>query len=58
MDVDAEDEKLADLHVDFAAGKVDAAGAGDGGGNGGRCCNCCVDEVFVEGRLWVGELVR
>jgi len=31
VDVDAEDEELADLHVDFAAGEVDAAGAGDGG---------------------------
>jgi hypothetical protein len=53
VDVDAEDEELADLHVDFAAGEVDAAGAGDGGGDGGGRCDCCVDEVFVEGCLWV-----
>jgi hypothetical protein len=58
VDVDAEDEELADLHVDLAAGKVGASSAGDGGGDGGRCCDCCVDEVFVEGCLWVGELVR
>ena len=30
MDVNAEDEELADLHVDFSAGEIDAAGAGDG----------------------------
>jgi hypothetical protein len=47
VDVDAQDEELADLHVDFAAREVDAAcprdGRGDvlGGGDGG------VDEVFV-----------
>jgi hypothetical protein len=57
VDVDAEDEELADLHVDFATGEVDAAGAGDGGGDGGGRCDCCVDEVFVEGCLWAGELV-
>jgi hypothetical protein len=57
VNVDAEDEELADLHVDFAAGEVDATGAGDGGGDCGRCCDCCVDEVFVEGCLWAGELV-
>jgi hypothetical protein len=57
VDVDAEDEELADLHVDLAASEVDAAGAGDGGGDGGRCCDCCVDEVFVEGCLWVRVLV-
>ena len=33
MDVDAEDEELADLHVDFSTGEVDAAGAGDGAGD-------------------------
>jgi hypothetical protein len=56
VNVDAEDEELADLHVDFAAGEVDAAGAGDGGRDGGGCCDCCVDEVFVEGCLWAREL--
>ena len=41
MDVDAQDEELANLHVNFSPGKVDAAGAGDcagyrlGGGDGG-----------------------
>lgn len=47
MDVDAEDEKLANLHVDLAAGEVDAAGAGDGGGDRLSSCDGCVDEVLV-----------
>ena len=51
MDVDAQDEQFADLHVDFAAGEVDAACAGDGGGDGLGGCYCCVEEVFVEGSL-------
>ena len=33
VDVDAQDEELADLHVDFAAGEVDAARGGDGRGD-------------------------
>lgn len=33
MDVDAQDEELADLHVDFSACKVDAAGACDCAGD-------------------------
>jgi len=47
VDVDAQDEELADLHVDLAAREVDAARARDrgrdglGGGDGG------VEEVFV-----------
>jgi len=51
MDVDTENEELADLHVDFTASEIDAAGAGDGGGNRLGCCNGCVDKVFVEGCL-------
>lgn len=51
MDVDAQDEQFANLHVDLAAGEVDAAGAGDGGGDGLGGCDCCVEEVFVEGGL-------
>ena len=56
VDVDAQDEELADLHVDFAAGEIDAAGAGDGGGDRLGRCDCCVNEVFVEGCLWGNEL--
>ena len=51
MDIDAQDEELADLHVDFAAREVDAAGAGDGAGDGLGCGDCSVDQVFVEGCL-------
>ena len=54
MDVYAPDEELADLHVDFAASEIDAAGAGDGGGDGLSGCDGCVDKVFVEGCL--GEI--
>lgn len=57
MDVDAQDEELADLHVDFAAGEVDAACAGDGRGDGLGGRDCCVEEVFVEGCLATDELV-
>lgn len=53
MDVDAEDEEFADLHVDLAAGEVDATRARDGGWDGLRGCDGCVDEVFVEGSLVV-----
>jgi len=56
VNVDAQDEELADLHVDFAAGEVDAAGTGNGCGDCGCCCDCCVDEVFIEGCLWECEL--
>jgi hypothetical protein len=48
MDVDSQNEELANLHVDFAAREVDAACARDGrrdvlgGGNGG------IDEIFVK----------
>ncbi len=52
MDVDAQDEELADLHVDFAAGEVYSARGGDGGGDGLRGGDCGVEEVFVEGCLW------
>lgn len=58
MDVDAEDEELADLHIDFAAGEVDATCASNGGGNGLCCCDGCVDEVFVERCLWKVLLVH
>lgn len=51
VDVDAEDEELADLHVDFAAGKVDTACACDGGGNGLCCCDGCVNEILVQRSL-------
>lgn len=51
VDVDAEDEELADLHVDFAAGEVDAAGAGDGRGDRLRGRDGGGEEVFVEGCL-------
>ena len=53
VDVDAEDEELADLHVDFAAGEVDAAGGGDGRGDGLRGGDGGGEEVFVEGCLGV-----
>lgn len=56
MDIDAQDEELADLHVDFAAREVDAAGAGDGAGDGLGCGDCSVDQIFVEGRLWMWML--
>ena len=54
VDVDAQDEELADLHVDLPAGQVHGAGQGDGfrevlGGVDG-----VVDEGFEEGGLWVG----
>ena len=42
MDVDAQDEELADLHVDFAAGEVDAACARDGAGDRLRGADCGV----------------
>lgn len=55
VDVDAQDEEFADLHVDLAARQVDAAGARDGRGDGLRSCDGCVDEVFVEGCLRGGD---
>jgi hypothetical protein len=33
VNVDAQNEELADLHVDFATGEVNAAGTSDGGGD-------------------------
>lgn len=51
VDVDAQDEELADLHVDFAAREVDAARGGDGAGDGLRGGNGGVEEVFVQGCL-------
>lgn len=55
MDVDAEDEELADLHGDLAArerdgtGERDLFGEGAGEGDGGG------EEIFEEGSLffWV-----
>ena len=52
MDVDAEDEELADFHVDAAAGEGDGACLGDFGGEGGRLRDCGGDEVFEEGGLF------
>ena len=48
MDIDPQDEKLADLHVDFAAREVDAARARDGRRDGLRRRDGGVEEVFVE----------
>jgi hypothetical protein len=42
MYVDAEDEELADLHVDFASGEVDAAGACDRAWDRLGCADCGV----------------
>lgn len=56
MNVDAQDEQLADLHVDLAPGEVDTAGAGDLGGDVLGCGDCGVNEVFVEGRLWIENI--
>jgi hypothetical protein len=33
VNVDAQDEELANLHVNLATGEVDPAGTSDGGGN-------------------------
>ena len=51
VNVDAQDEELADLHVDLSAREVDAAGAGDGAGDRLGGADCGVEEVFVEGCL-------
>jgi len=51
MDVDAQDEELADLHVDLAARQIDAARARDGRGDRLRRRDGGVEEVFVEGGL-------
>jgi hypothetical protein len=42
VDVDAENEELADLHIDLASGEVDPAGACDGAGNGLGGADCGV----------------
>lgn len=52
MDVDAQDEELADLHVDLAAGEVDAAGGSDLGRDVLGCGDGGVDKGLVEGGLW------
>ena len=51
VDVNAQNKELADLHVDLAAGQIDAARAGDGAGNGLGGRYGAVEEVFVEGGL-------
>lgn len=51
VDVDAEDEELADLLVDFAAAEGDGAGEGDLLGEGLRHADGCREEVFEEGCL-------
>ena len=58
MDVDAQDEELADLHVDLAAREVDATGAGDGGGNRLGGADGAVQEILVEGCLYELSLAR
>jgi hypothetical protein len=47
VDVDAEDEQLADLHVDLLPGQVDLARRCDLGGNSLGRFNGVVDDVFV-----------
>ena len=51
MDVDAQDEELSDLLMDFPAAEGDGAGQGDlGGERGGEGDGGC-EEVFEEGGL-------
>lgn len=42
MDIDAEDEELANLHVDLTSGEVDATGPRNGAWNGLSCADRCV----------------
>ena len=51
MDVDAEDEELADLLVDLPAAQGDGAGQSDLGGERRGEGDCGGEEVFEEGRL-------
>ena len=51
MDVDAQDEELADLLVDLPAVQSDGAGQGDFGGEGGGEGDGGREEVFEQGRL-------
>lgn len=57
VDVDAQDEELADLHVDLAPGEVDGAGQGNGFREVFGSVDGVVDEVFEEGGLEVGGVL-
>lgn len=51
MDVDAQDEELADFLVDGFAREGDAACCGQESGEGGGQGDCGGEEVFEEGSL-------
>ena len=51
MDVDAEDEELADLHEDLPSGEVDVSGQRDLLGDVLRRVDCVVDKVFEDRSL-------
>ena len=55
VDVDAQDEELADLLVDGAPRQGDAAGGGEEGGERRRGGDGGGEEVFEEGGLWRWE---
>ena len=56
MDVDAEDEELADFLVDGEAREGDGACGGEEGGERGGLGDCGCKEVFKEGGLLGGLL--
>lgn len=51
MDVDAQDEKLANLHVDFATREIDTTCASDGGRNALSCFDSGVYKILIKRRL-------
>lgn len=53
VDGDAEDEEVADLHVDLLAGEVDFAGEGNVRGYVFACLDSGGNELLVEGCLHV-----
>ena len=51
MDIDAQDEELANLLMDLPAAESDGAGEGNLGGERGGEGDCSCEEVFEEGSL-------
>lgn len=56
MDVDAEDEKIADLHVDFFPRESNGTSVGNGSWDVFTGFDGGVDELFEKGRLKVSVI--